>query len=87
MSNTGSRPRIGFRFVNSLNIVFISSFFCISRCVQEVEGPFRCNGGVKSITLNPKKKSSQAIPNLPRLVPRMPIGMPTRIVKQIAPPF
>ena len=25
-------------------------------CVQEVEGPFRCNGGVKSITLNPKKE-------------------------------
>ena len=25
-------------------------------CVREVEGPFRCNGGVKSITLDPKKE-------------------------------
>ena len=34
-----------------------------------------------------KKKSSQAILNLPSLVPRLPIGMPIRIVNQIAPPF
>ena len=53
-------------------------------CVQEVKGPFRCNGGVKSITLNSKKKkSSQVIPNLPSLVPRL----STRIVKQIVPLF
>ena len=32
-------------------------------CVQEVEGPFRCNGGVKSITLNPKK---EIIPSNPK---------------------
>ena len=33
------------------------SFYNMSiACVQEVEGPFRCNGGVKSITLNPKKE-------------------------------
>ena len=25
-------------------------------CVQEVEGPFRCNGGVKSITFDNNKK-------------------------------
>ena len=56
--------------------------------MQEVEGPFRCNGGVKSITLDPKKKSSQATPNLPSLVPRLAIGIPTRIVRhEIAPPF
>ena len=28
----------------------------INGCVQEVDGPFRCNGGVKSFTLDPKKK-------------------------------
>ena len=27
----------------------------LNGCVQEVEGPFRCNGGVKSIILNKKK--------------------------------
>ena len=63
------------------------NFIIVLGCVQEVEGPFRCNGGVKSITLDPKKKSSQAIPNLPSLVPRLPTGMPIRIVDQIAPPF
>ena len=26
-------------------------------CVQEVEGHFRCNGGLKSITLNPRKRN------------------------------
>ena len=34
-----------------------------------------------------KKKSSQAIPNLPSLVPRLPTGMPIRIVNQIASAF
>ena len=34
-----------------------------------------------------KNKSSQAIPNLPILVPRLPTGMLIRIVNQIAPPF
>ena len=56
--------------------------------MQEVDGPFRCNGGVKSFTLDPKKKkSTQATPNLPSLVPRLEIVMPTRIVNKIAPPF
>ena len=34
-----------------------------------------------------KKKSSQAILNLPSLVPSLAIGMPTRKVGQIVPPF
>ena len=76
----------------SLTIVhYLNQHFFLTETeggVQEVEGPFRCNGGVKSITLDPKKKkSSQATSNLPILVPMLEIGMPTRIVRQIAPPF
>ena len=29
----------------------------VAGCVQEVDGPFRCNGGVKSFTLDPKKRN------------------------------
>ena len=36
-----------------------------SGCVQEVEGPFRCNGGVMPITLDPKK---EIIPSNPEPV-------------------
>ena len=36
---------------------FMTGPFLIQGCVQEVDGPFRCNGGVKSFTLDPKKRN------------------------------
>ena len=38
--------------------------------VQEVEGPFRCNGGVNSITLNPKKKLIPSNPEAAKPSPK-----------------
>ena len=72
---------------NSLHGIHLSGTVLTKGCVQEVEGPFRCNGGVNSFTLDPKKKSSQATLNLPNLVPRLAIVMPTRIVNKITPLF